>query len=78
MQNIEKAALVLKSSDLSTVGNQNGIKNALRTSFTWNNISLRTLLGPMYDKYDTFNLTLNSISCALVSAQGTITNNGND
>lgn len=54
MENIEKASLILKT-------NQAGIINTARTSITWNNINLRTLLGSMYDKYETFNLSINSI-----------------
>lgn len=33
-----------------------------RTSFTWNNINLRILLGDMYDKYERFNINLNFAS----------------
>jgi hypothetical protein len=47
---------------------QSGISNALNTSCTWNNINLRTLLGPMYDKYDIFVLELNSITHADANA----------
>ena len=36
--------------------------NGKLSSITWNNINLRTLLGDMYDKYNTFNLCLNTIS----------------
>ena len=42
---------------LSTTTSSN---NTSRTSFTWNNIDLRMLLGDMYDKYDRFNLCLNN------------------
>jgi hypothetical protein len=38
-----------------------GVSNALNTSCSWPNINIRTLLGTMYDKYDTFNLSLESI-----------------
>jgi hypothetical protein len=40
----------------------NGTTNASRTSTTWSNINLRSLLGDMYDKYDTFNLCLNTVA----------------
>jgi hypothetical protein len=40
----------------------NGTSNTNKTSTTWNNINLRTLLGDMYDKYDMFNLCLNTVS----------------
>lgn len=47
---------------LSTTTSTN---NAARTSFTWNNIDLRMLLGDMYDKYDRFNLCLNTIASGI-------------
>ena len=50
---------------LSTTTSSN---NTSRTSFTWNNINLRMLLGDMYDKYDRFNLCLNTISSGLSDA----------
>jgi len=57
MPNLQHASLVLSTN--------NGTSNANRTSTTWNNINLRTLLGDMYDKYDMFNLCLNSVSTAV-------------
>lgn len=55
MSNLQNASLVLST--------QNGIyNNAGRTSITWNNINLRTLLGDMYDKYEIFNLCLNTMA----------------
>ena len=54
MSNLQNATLVLNSYDsIATVNNSN---------LLWNNINLRTVLGDMYDKYDLFNLQLNSIS----------------
>ncbi len=53
MSNIEYATLCLS--------NKFGIADAKNISCTWNNINIRTLLGPMYDKYDTFVLSLESI-----------------
>jgi hypothetical protein len=32
-----------------------------RSSLTWNNINLRTILGEMYDRYERFNISLNFI-----------------
>lgn len=67
------ASLVLKTSDFSTdsafyYGSQynssRGSCNGKLSSFTWNNINLRTLLGDMYDDYDKFNICLNSITTA--------------
>jgi hypothetical protein len=55
MSNLQNATLVLNSYDgcIATVNNSN---------LLWNNINLRTVLGDMYDKYDLFNLQLNSIA----------------
>jgi len=54
MTTYESASLVLSTN--------NGTSNTSRTSTTWSNINLRSLLGTMYDKYDTFNLCLNTVS----------------
>jgi hypothetical protein len=64
----EKASLVLNSVNASSI-------NAMRSSFTWNNINLRNLLGDMYDKYDRFNLCLNCISSAYTGSALSGTNN---
>jgi hypothetical protein len=45
-----------------------GNSNPLNTSCTWNNINLRTILGPMYDKYDVFVLELNSVTHSQANA----------
>ena len=58
---MEHAKLVLKTVESST------INNATNSSFTWNNINMRTLLGAMYDKYDTFNLKITAISSGYYS-----------
>jgi hypothetical protein len=65
MSNLQIASLVLRSSDL-TLGttNQYGSCDSMRLTQTWNNINLRTLLGDMYDKYDLFNICLNTITTA--------------
>ena len=54
MTTYENASLVLSTN--------NGTSNTTRTSTTWSNINLRSLLGTMYDKYDTFNLCLNTVA----------------
>ena len=51
---MENATLVLKVKDATS--------NTPNTLNTWNNISLRNVLGPMYYKYDKFNLCLVNIS----------------
>jgi len=66
---LENASLVLKSSDLTLNGtNGVGTCDQYRITMTWNNINLRTVLGDMYDKYDTFNLYLNFIGSATSNA----------
>jgi hypothetical protein len=73
MSNLQFASLVLRSSDL-TLGttNQYGSCDQYRLTQTWNNINLRTLLGDMYDKYDLFNICLNTISTAGAGVNGTL------
>ena len=46
----------------STVENQYGKVSNNRTSVTWKNINLKTLLGDMFEKYDRFNINLNYIA----------------
>jgi hypothetical protein len=63
MTSQEKALLVLKTSDLTfNQTNSVGIANATGTQCTWNNINLRVLLGNLYDKYNRFNLSLNTFT----------------
>ena len=57
MYNEEVASLVLRVGDLTANStNAVGTSNQFHTNMTWSNINLRTLLGPMYEKYDSFNL----------------------
>lgn len=57
------ATLYLKGSDIGTTASVQGqALTATRSQCIWNNINLRLLLGDLYDKYDTFNLCLTSIS----------------
>ena len=71
MTDIRHASLVLKTSDFTTRSDyvygqpylfSNGSINGKMSSMSWNNINLRTVLGDMYDKYNTFNISLASIS----------------
>ena len=64
MSNNACATLILKTSDISSTPSTIGSSNTNKSQLYWNNINLRTLLGDLYDKYDTFNLCLNSISCS--------------
>ena len=53
--NQEVASLVFNTSDLTVDATTYvGTCDEFRTEMTWSNINLRTVLGPMYDKYDTF------------------------
>ena len=67
MYNQESASLILRTSDL-TAGTQNNVgrSDQFFTNMTWSNINLRTLLGSMYDKFDTFNL----VPVTFAQAQG--------
>jgi len=60
MSNCENASLVLST--------YNGTTSNNGASCTWSNINFRSVLGNMYDKYDNFNLTLNTISSSYVGA----------
>jgi hypothetical protein len=65
MSNLQMASLVLRSSDLTlNASTQYGTCDQFRLTQTWNNINLRILLGDMYDKYDLFNICLNTITTA--------------
>jgi hypothetical protein len=68
MSNSENASLVLKGYDLSSTESNAGVCNTANTSFTWKNVNLRTLLGTMYEKYDKFNIVLNTIACSKTPA----------
>ena len=61
MSDREHAQLILRGYELPLVESNIGFINATATNLTWKNINLRTLLGAMYDKYDTFNLTIKYI-----------------
>jgi hypothetical protein len=68
MSNTACATLYLLGAYLTEDGNNYGrVTTASRNEMEWYNINLRTLLGDLYDKYDTFNLCLTSISCGTPS-----------
>ena len=68
----ETASLVLKSSDLTfNASNAIGTADANGTTLTWNNINLRVLLGDIYDRFDRFNLNLNTIATSQANTIGT-------
>jgi len=69
MSSIQIESLVLRTSDLTVnATNQYGTVDQYRTTCTWNNINLRTVLGDLYDKFDTFNICLNTVTSASADA----------
>ena len=70
--NLESANLILRT--FSTTN-----KNANNTTFTWNNISLKNVLGNLFYKYDKFKICLTSFGNAntttLAAAERTLTCN---
>jgi hypothetical protein len=54
----ENATLILSSS--STINPC--VSNATKTQFTWSNINMRNIMGPMWEKYDMFCLKVVSFS----------------
>ena len=61
MSNLQNATLLLKTSYGCTLSQNNAV-------LVWYNVNLRTLLGDMYDKFDLFNLQLNSIAQCVPTA----------
>lgn len=61
LEQTETASLVLYTSQASTT-------DIFNTQLTWTNIQLRKIIGDvMYEKYDTFNLVLHTITSASTS-----------
>lgn len=58
------ASFILRTSDLPAFNagaNSNGsTNNGSASSFTWNNIDMRLILGDLWDKYEYFNICLYS------------------
>lgn len=82
----ENISLCLKTTQISTsltfgdyydttVSTSTGQVTNNRTTYTWYNINLRNLLGPLYNKYNKFNICLNNIG---TSMQGGSLNTTND
>ena len=66
MTELRRASLILTNSILTAGAiNLYGEMNANKTSMTFYNINLRTILGDMYNQYDNFNLSLTAITTAL-------------
>jgi hypothetical protein len=75
MSSSQTVLLVLETADL-TAGQTTsvGSMSTRKTNMTWNNISLRALLGDMWDKYENFNLTLVQVVCDGNGVSGSLTN----
>ena len=62
MSNLESSTFILRTSDLPTFANgandKGSTNNGSHSSFTWNNVDFKAILGDMYDKYDYFNIAL--------------------
>jgi hypothetical protein len=64
MTDFAVATLILRAGEITDVETSVGVTNPSRSMLTFKNINLRTLLGDMYEQYDTFNLSLTSITSA--------------
>ncbi len=65
------AMFVLKTYDLPGTPGSNTIgtlNNAQRSSMTWQNVDLKTIMGTMWEKYDYFTITLVSVGVSQESA----------
>ncbi len=65
---IECATFHLNTTNISTVSdvtNQYGSINFYKNDVIWYNVSLKTILGDMYDKYDKFNIKLITLFTAI-------------
>ena len=72
MSEIQSAKLILRSCDATPIGGNLPLTTTPNNlSFVWYNINLRTLLGDMYDKYDLFNLCLNTVTTSTSLGAGT-------
>ena len=60
MNTTQSARLVLRTNSISSTPSYT--TNSTLTRYTFSGIDLRTVLGDMYDKHDTFNLCLKSIA----------------
>jgi hypothetical protein len=68
--------MVLFSSVLApNTTNTFGTSNALNTELRFSSISLKNILGDLYDKYDSFNISLTSVTVAQSAATYGVGNN---
>ena len=72
MQTVECATFHLNTNDISpgiNITNQYGSVNLYRNDMTWNNINFKTILGTMYEEYDSFNIKLSLVCHNNVASQ---------
>jgi hypothetical protein len=79
MQTVQCATFHLNTCnvDVGNVGNvmnQYGSTNLLKNDTTWNNISFKTILGDMYEKYDSFNIKLSCVMYQAIAAPSAAAN----
>jgi len=76
MSDFNTASITLKTSDFSTqpdflygssYDSGQFSANAKMSSMTWKNINLRDILGDMYNKYEYFNICLNTVSTSIAN-----------
>jgi hypothetical protein len=71
MSSKETISFALKTTDISSddtyanyfgfdVATDTGFVTNNRCTYTWYNVDLRKIIGPMYDKYEEFNISLNT------------------
>ena len=86
MTDFNSASLVLKTSDFTSqsdyvygtaYSSSQFASNEKMSSMIWRNINLRDILGDMYDKYEYFNICLNTVSTAQANLIDTNTDTRN-
>ena len=78
METIQNGNLILYSSLLVPgTTNKYGTANTNNTELTFTNINIKQILGSNYDRYQKFNLILNSIIIPVTAAAIPITNDAN-
>lgn len=81
--NLPKVNFVLKTRDIFNsntiadypVSNSKGSINQYRTSMTWNAISMKNMLGELYNQYELFNIELIGFSAAQILSNFGVTDN---
>ena len=76
MESVECATFHLNTADIDfqatgNISNRYGATDQYKTNIIWYNVSLKTIMGSMYDEYDTFNIKLSSIMYGTIAAPST-------